>query len=214
MSNSSITIPIDSLEHLLLNHVSWHRYGELLEEFEQWPGMRLTFNRGQLEVIAPTARGEFVSRCLSRLVSLLCLERRIPICGLGSTTFRDERVSCGVEPAECIYIEHSDAARSIRGPFDPTRHPPPDIAVSVQAAHRVIALEPIYAALGVPEVWHVGPVSLECLRLERGQYRRTDRSLALPFLAPSSLWDWIERLTHESDVVVLHDFVNWAYTLD
>lgn len=214
MSDGALLIPIDTVEHVLLDHISWSRYEALLDEFESRPGFKLTFDSGRLEIMSPLPEHEAIGWSLARLVDLLSLERGIPIFGLGSTTFRDEDKTKGLEPDKCYYVANAAAMRGVRGPFDPKVHPAPDLAIEIDITRRSIARQPIYASLGVPELWRVTFNGIECLHLsDRGRYRAAERSLSFPFLAPSSLWDWVGRLESEVDVPVLREFRTWVQTL-
>ena len=58
MSDGTLMIPVDSVEHVVLDHVSWSRYEAFLAEFETRPGFKLTFDRGRLEIMSPSQRSE------------------------------------------------------------------------------------------------------------------------------------------------------------
>ncbi|QOV89168.1 Uma2 family endonuclease [Humisphaera borealis] len=214
MSDSTLLIPVDSVEHVLLDRVSWSKYEELLAEFESRPSVKLTFDRGRLEIMSPLAEHESFAELLGRLIELMSLERRVPIVPLGSTTFHDEVKTGGLEPDKSYYIANAPAIRGIRGPFDPKIHPAPDLAIEVDITSRSVAREPIYSALGVPELWRVTFDGIECLHLaDDGKYRPAERSLSFPFLMPSTLWGWVRRLEDEVDLVVLVEFREWVQRL-
>lgn len=202
---------MDSVEHLLLDNVPWSTYQAYLAEFESRPGCKLTFDRGRLEIMSPLPRHESYGSDAGRLVEFMSFERGIAIVALGSTTFRDFAETKGLEPDECYYIANAAAIRGIEGPFDPTIHPPPDLAIEVDITRRSIPRQPIYASLGVPELWRVTHPAIECLQLsEQGTYHMTERSASFPFLAPAQLWTWMQRLQFEEDLVVLREFRDWV----
>ena len=163
--------------------------------------------------MSPLPEHESFGWSLGRLVEFMSFERRIPIVGLGSTTFRDEAKQHGLEPDKCYYIANAAAIRGIRGPFDPKIHPAPDLAIEIDITSRSIARQPIYASLGVPEIWRVTFEGIECLSLSDGQYRSVERSLSYPFLKSSSLWEWVQRLDVEVDLIVLQEFKDWVRAL-
>ena len=53
---------------VLLEGISWRTYESLLEDYESKPGMRLTYDRGLLEIMPPLPEHEFYSKTLSDLV--------------------------------------------------------------------------------------------------------------------------------------------------
>ena len=52
---------------------------------------------------------------------------------------------------------------------------------------------PLYARLGVPEVWLYDGHNTRILRLSGGQYESCDRSGALPALTAAALADFVEQ---------------------
>jgi len=214
MVREALNIPVDIVEHMVFNHVTWSRYTEFLQEFEHRPGFKLTFDQGRLEIMSPLPEHEAFAELLGRLVELMSLEKRIPIVPLGSATFRNEAKDKGLEPDKCYYVAHAAAIRGIRGPFNPAVHPAPDLAIEVDITRRSIARQPIYASLGIPELWRVTSSGVKCLHLsDGGQYRPAERSLSYPFLAPAALWPWVQRLEAEVDVFVLEEFKAWVSAL-
>jgi Uma2 family endonuclease len=98
--------------------------------------------------------------------------------------------------------------------FDAAIDPPPDLLVEVDGTRRVIPRLPIYAALGVPEVWRWSKGKLHILGLEHGQYTPLTRSRALPMIEPDALQIWVDRLaTAENVSLVFRDFRAWCRTL-
>lgn len=52
---------------------------------------------------------------------------------------------------------------------------------------------PIFARVGVPEVWRYDASSLRISKLQGGDYVSTDRSLALPILTSRVLEDFLAK---------------------
>ena len=64
-----------------------------------------------------------------------------------------------------------------------TIDPPPDLAIEVDITHSSIDRLPIFAAIGIPEVWRLAAGSLQFLHLQPdGSYQPRDPSLAFPTL--------------------------------
>jgi Uma2 family endonuclease len=101
-------------------------------------------------------------------------------------TFRRRDLEKGAEPDKCFYFgenaERVCGKREIILPDDP----PPDLVVEVDLTASSIERLPIFAALGVPEVWRLTDAGLEFLHLQPdATYRAGDRSLAFPTLLVS-----------------------------
>ena len=60
-------IPIQS-SGILLTNISWKTYESLLNELTQQGGIRLTYDRGNLEIMTPSAPHEGNKQILGRFV--------------------------------------------------------------------------------------------------------------------------------------------------
>ena len=67
----------------LLKNISWQTYEALLKDLESQRGIRLTYDRGLLEIMTPLAPHERNSRLIGRLIEALTEELNIEICSLG-----------------------------------------------------------------------------------------------------------------------------------
>lgn len=134
-----------------------------------------------------TSLHEFIKKTLGRLVETLSLERGIPATGLGSLTCRREDLDRGLEPDECYYVATPPPPAEAQ-PIDLTVHPPPDLAIEVDITVSSVPRQPIYAALGVPEVWRFDGQTVSFLHRQLdGRYARAEESLAFPGLTAEQL---------------------------
>ena len=85
---STVSTPPE--QSVVLHDVSWQTYAHLLEDLADNSTPRLTYDRGTLEIMSPTAQREELNRTLALLVEILALELGLDIRSLGSTTFRQE----------------------------------------------------------------------------------------------------------------------------
>lgn len=202
-------IPLEPQQRILLDGVSWDLYEHLLREVGD-QSIRMTYADGRLEIMSPLPKHEKWSRRIGALVQFACAELNIRMVPLGSTTFRDAAQQKGLEPDECFYIEHADAALQMDEEFHSEVHPPPDLAVEVDVTRRSLVREPIYAALGVPELWRFDGRRLHVLRLsEDGRYVDHQASAAFPMLPLPDLQSFIDRFSHEDDTTVIRAFQQW-----
>jgi Uma2 family endonuclease len=206
-------IPLDLQQHIVLDDVSWDLYEHLLEEVGNRP-IRLTYDDGRLEIMSPLPKHDRWSRRIGSMVHLACVELNIPMVPLGSTTFRDAAKKVGLEPDECFYLKNADAAMKMEEAFDPAVDPPPDLAIEVDITRRSIAREPIYASLGVPELWRFDGTHLTVLALRPGgRYEPQPDSVSFPFLPIPELGAFLTRLRTENDTAVMRAFQQWVRTL-
>jgi Uma2 family endonuclease len=207
-------IPLTDQQHIVLDDVSWELYEHLLREVGD-RAIRLTYSEGSLEIMSPLPRHEKWSRRIGSLIQFLCVERNIRMVPLGSTTFRDAAKKKGLEPDECFYIKHAHAAAKMEEEFEPGVDPPPDLVVEIDITRRSVARQPIYAALGVPELWRFDGKRLEILLLETGRYELHDSSPTFPFLPVMELQRFLDRMRgpEADDTAVLREFQQWVRTL-
>src|SRR5687767_6550350 len=134
-------VPFASAQHLVLDGVSWDFYERVLAEVGNG-AVRVAFDEGRIEIMSPLPEHGLLKNPAGRLVELMCLERRITCVGLGNTTFRNKPMQKGLEPDECYYFANAAAARRITGPFDPAKHPAPDLAIEIEVTAKSIPRQP------------------------------------------------------------------------
>ena len=191
-----------------MDNVSWLLYEKMLSEVENG-GTRLTYFRGRLEIMTLSPEHEAANTLIGRLIEAYCLARDIELQGYGSTTFRSEALDCGLEPDKCYYVAH---ARYVieRGTLDPGTDPPPDLAIEVDVSRSSVPKQPIYAALGIPEVWLYDGHRLMYLRLENGAYVPTDKSMAFPELSLDRINQFLEIGARGSQTAAVRALTTWA----
>jgi len=146
----SVGIPIGE-PGVVMHNTSWRHYVEL-RDADEYRNTRMTFDRGELELMSPTRLHERLNFLIGHCIIAWLEERQIPFQGCGSTTFRREDLQCGLEPDNCYYIANESTVRE-RDEVDLSIEPPPDLVVEVDVTSSSIDRIPIYQALGVPEVW-------------------------------------------------------------
>jgi Uma2 family endonuclease len=199
---------LESSEHIVLYDVSWEAYERILEAMGE-RRFRHSYDHGVFEIISPSKHHERAKWFLGRLIECLALEWDIEIDGIGSTTLKKELHLKGLEPDECFYIEH--AAQSQEHPdYDPDRDPPPDLAVEVDVTHSSVGRMPIYASIGVPEVWRYAAEKLTFYRLSPdGEYAAVDQSDALNRLPAQVVEDALHQLGTKGANEIIREFAQW-----
>jgi Uma2 family endonuclease len=71
--------------------------------------------------------------------------------------------------------------------------PPPDVVIEVDITSSSTGRLPIYAELGVPEVWRCNGHSLKFNELADGAYREITESIALPGIKPASIMQIVDQ---------------------
>ena len=172
--------------------VSWDDYGAMLRIAGDGP-LRTTYDRGEMEVIMPSYRHEALTRLFQTLLTDLLRTLRIPYKSGGSTTFRRLGLARGLEPDLCYYLRDLDRLRIPPEP-DLETIAIPDLAIEVEVSRPALDKLPIYAALGVPEVWRFDGQAVAVHRLRPDvTYEEARASAALPQVPIPSLAVWLRR---------------------
>jgi Uma2 family endonuclease len=188
---------------LLLKNVNWLTYTRLLRTFADRPSLRLTYDRGILEIMTPLFEHESFGQLLGRFIVVLTEELGLPIAGGGCTTFRRRRLRRGLEPDNCFWIAHEAQVRG-RLRIDLRVDPPPDLCLEIDITRSSLNRMSIYSALRVPEVWRYDGATLTFEVLQpNGSYALSASSHAFPIVTPSDLLRFLAlRGTADENAIV------------
>lgn len=192
--------------------VSWAEYEDLLEQVGEAPGLRITYDNGSLHAMTISAEHEKYTFFINSLIAGIRLRLRINILAFGSATMRKHRLAKGHEPDACFYVQTA-ALIGNRIQLDFETDPPPDIVVEIDVHHDSRSRFPVYAALGVPEIWRYdgNVMTISHLIGEGGGQQFVDRekSAALPMLTAQILTEMIELMRNKGELQALLVFDEW-----
>lgn len=168
-----------TFQQYTITGVSWHAYETLLSDLDDdFPGWRVHYLDGTLEITMPGRQHEVFKDNIGRLLGVYFEETRTRFYGLGSTTFKIEAKRRGAEPAVSFCID--------------TDKDFPDIAIEVvQTSGGVNKLE-IYQSLSIVEVWFWQDAHFAIYHLRDDIYERCDRSQFLPDLDLNLLASYVQ----------------------
>lgn len=158
--------------------------------------------------MSPSSKHEQVAKLIERLVDLLSIRQRVKVLFYGSATLKKQSEQKGAEPDACFYVQTADAVGT-KEQIDFNTDPPPDVVVEIDLHHESISKFPIYAALGVPELWRYDGDSLTIYHLRDGEYALSDASLALPILTSGVLTEFLARSPKEDQYDIVLAFEEW-----
>ena len=202
------TVQMVGEQRFVFDHVNWEAYEALLKTWQDLP-VRMTYDRGELEIMSPLLSHEQYGKLLARMVEVFTLEHKIACHSGGSTTFRQTAKQRGLEPDECYWIQNEPRMRS-RKDFDPDKDPPPDLAIEVDITSSSLDRMSIYADLGVPEVWRFDGETLTFSLLQGGRYEPGERSQALPALTSAVLTRFLQLSDQMGETEVVLAFLDWV----
>lgn len=171
-----ITVPPG--QRILLSNLSWQEFEAILEDLGEHRASRVAYDNGTLEIMTPLPEHETGKEIISDLVKALLEELDIEFCTLGSTTFKNQLMSQGIEPDNCFYIQNEAAVRG-KNRLDLTV-PLPDLALEIDVTSRTHPS--IYEALQVPELWQFENGKLQINVLQEGKYIKCEYSPNFPNL--------------------------------
>jgi Uma2 family endonuclease len=194
---------------VVLHNIGWNTYEHLLADNENNSAPRCAYDRGELEIMSPSPEHEKFNRRIAQLVLAVAEELNIEAEDLGSTTFRREDLERGFEPDSCFYIQNEEQVRG-KDRIDLAVDPPPDLVIEIDITSPSFSKLPIYAQIGVPEVWRYDGKRLAILVLEGSDYAETSGSTALPPVTSNALTDFVEKSKTTRRTVWLKKVRDWA----
>ncbi len=194
-------------EWVHLSGISWQTYETLLWELRD-RRLRLTYNRGNLEIMVPSPEHELGKEVLGRFVETLAEELQVQIYPLGSTTFKRSELS-GAEPDKCFYIRNIDAVRGKRR-LDLTTDPAPDLVIEIDITSSSTSRLQVYADLGVAEVWVYNGESLIIQQLQNGIYITSQTSLFFPNLPIPNIVSFLQQIETVDYLELVKQFRQWV----
>ncbi len=188
--------------------VSWREYEQLLASLGEGYAVRIFYDRGQLEIMAPSEPHEMAKSYVHDLVVAIRDELDIDVESRGSWTLKSERIAQGAEADDCFYVQN--AARIIgKGELNLAHDPPPDLAVEVERTNASLGKLAIYAALGVPELWRVTIGGARMFWLVDAGYEESEVSRAFPFLTAQALSRFLAQAQREGGRKATRAFRVW-----
>lgn len=190
-------IPIQRIQvppgqRVLLRDVSWEEFEAILHELGDRRSDRVAYCDGLLEIMTPLPEHEYFKETIGDAIKDMAETLDLNYESYGSTTWRKQAKQAGLESDNCFYFQNE---AQIRGKlqFDLDRDPPPDLALEIDVTSQSLERFPIYARLGVPELWCYDRGSLRIYHLQDGQYVEVERSSIFPQLEIAALPRLIEQ---------------------
>ncbi len=179
-------------EKITLYGVTWKQYDTLVSLFmDQFPGLKMTFLEGTLEIMGTSAEHERLKTIIARLLEMYAVEKRINFNGYGNTTFRKEAAKRGLEPDECYCLGELKEV--------------PDIAIEIALTSGRINKLSVYQGLGVTEVWFWQNNQFLVYRLKDDRYQQIESSEFLPDLDFALLSQFIDYENQTEAVIAYRD---------
>lgn len=203
------TIVSSPEQRILLHNVSWELYENLLDSHRDCSVPRFTYDKGELEIVSPSPEHEALKDAATQLVYAVADGRDLDLQCLGSTTFRREDLARGFEPDACFYIRSVTLIRG-KTELDLYVDPPPDLVIEIDITSPSINKFPIFAQLGVPEVWRYDGKRWMILTRAGEGYVEQAGSVALPGVTAAVINRFIEESRTLARPAWLRGVREWA----
>ena len=202
---------LEAVEHLpdgamlRLEGVSWDQYEQLLDELVEWPGMRVSYDHGRVEIMSPTFEHENYIGLISSMGRILSEEMGTVVEAAGATTYKQEQLLLGSEGDQSFYVRNASAIIGKRR-IDLDVDPPPDVVVEVDITTESLSKFPIYAAFGVPELWRYDGKRAAIYHLKGQDYVEAASSLSFPCLTSQAMTEFLEQNKTQGQTAALAAF--------
>jgi len=206
--NAMLATPAAAEDRVLLHNISWETYERLLAEHVNSTGTRFFYDEGNLEIMVVYVGHEAPNRTLAAIAEITAEETGRDFCRTGSTTCKRDDLEKGFEPDSSFYFRH--AAR-IRGKdvTDLAVDPPPELIIEVDITSSSLNHFPLYAAVGISEIWRYARQRVSFHKLEGGAYSPVEESIVLPPMTAAQATIFVERDRHETAIDWLRAVRQW-----
>ena len=192
-----------------MHGVSWETYERLLSDFQDSHAAHFTYDRGVLEIMVLSFQHETINRTLAHLVSLVAEELQIDTVHAGSTTFKRQDLAKGFEPDSCFYIQN-EGRISGKAEIDLDTDPPPDLIIEIDISSSSLNKFPVYAHIGVPEVWRYDGTRVVFFVLAGENYEAAEESRALPVLTSAMATELLDASAEVKSTAWVHRVRQWV----
>ncbi|MEM6561815.1 MAG: Uma2 family endonuclease, partial [Planctomycetota bacterium] len=187
----------------VFRHATWDFYWSLRNEVAD--RTQITFDGTCVEVMPSRTRLDLQMQkaTVARLLETWALLTGAELSGMGSPTLASADLNRGCEPDEAYTLgQDAPHARHLTM-WDGQTHRMPDLVIEIDVTRRSVSKDPVYAALGVVEVWRWRDGDLMVYHLTDGRYELRDDSDLLSDLSMHDLADHVRlgRRLSQPDVV-------------
>jgi Uma2 family endonuclease len=212
--------PIATEQRVVLQDVNWEQYEQLLKELGAKRQTRLTYCRGKLEMMTPIDAHERCSKLIESLLLVLSEEKQIPLTTIAPVLLKHPEYGYATETDTGYYLQ-ANAPQQRKPAILLPAEPPPDVLLEVSLTKSTIEKLPLYATLGIPEVWRylttagddVLKGKLHIYHLRDSGYVEQSHSLHFPFLPADRIQQFLEQSDSMSLAAALRVLRSWVQEL-
>lgn len=206
-----VTTPALAEQRVVLRNISWQTFTAMLNEMDEARSTRLAYLDGMLEIMTPLGEHENSNRFIDDLIRVLADELNLNLKKFGSLTLKRENMKRGAEPDSCYYIQNEPRVRNKRN-INLDIDPPPDLVLEIDITSSSIDKSPIYASIGVLEIWRYNGRLLQVFVLSQPDsvYTPTQHSSTFPILNLNLVPQLIAQSLIDGETKTLRSFRAWV----
>lgn len=210
MTSALVQTPAE--HRIILHHVSWQTFKNLLADVGEDRRTRFAYCRGTLEIMSPLYRHENINRFIDDLLRIMTDELDIGMSKGGSTTLTRDDVEAGAEPDSCYYIQSEPLVRGQEVINLNAGDPPPDLAIEIDISTNFLDKRTLYAGLGIQEFWRFTGETLQfwVLQSSGATYDAADCSPTFPWFLPGKLAELLDERLTLGETQTLRQFRAWV----
>jgi Uma2 family endonuclease len=174
----TLQVKTDVVERVILHDISWETYERILAEHNEVSNPRFAYCDGELEIMTLGYQHETLKTKLSELITEIARVLEIDYETSGSTTFRKEKKRKGFEGDASFYFKDADVVRA-KKEIDLNIDPPPELVVEIDVTHGSLSKFPIFAGIGIEEIWRFDGDGIIFYRLQNEEYEEVAESVCL-----------------------------------
>ena len=196
-------------DRVVMYNISWQQFENLLVDFGESRAARFAYDNGTLEIMTPLPEHEYYKETIGDTVKDIAEVLDQDYESLGSTTWKREIKKAGVEPDNCFYFQNEPKIRG-KLQFNLDQDPPPDLALEIDVTSKSLSRFPIYARLGVPEIWCYDSGELKIYQLDGQEYIEVKTSSIFPTLPIQEIPGLIEKYRYSGRLSLRKAVRAWA----
>ncbi|QFS51963.1 Uma2 family endonuclease [Nostoc sphaeroides] len=179
-------------DRVVLYNISWQKFENLLVDLGESCSARVAYDDGTLEIMTPLPEHEYYKEIIGDIIKDTADVLELDYECYGSTTWKRELKKAGIESDNCFYFQNEALIRG-KLKFDLNQDPPPDLALEIDVTSKSLDRFPIYARLGVPEIWSYDSGKIKIYQLQGEEYLERETSLVFPNLNIQEIPSLIKR---------------------
>jgi len=203
-------LTVRKADRVILPNLSWEQFENLLTVLGDKRAARIAYDQGTLEIMTPLLEHEYYKQVISTAIEDIAetLEQNYEC--YGSTTWKRKIKEAGVEPDNCFYFQNEPKVRG-QLQLDLNSDPPPDLVLEIDLTNKSLDRFPIYARLGVPEIWTYDEGKLTIYQLQNNEtYQAVTASSIFPSLPIQDLPNLLEEYRNQGRLAMRQAVRQWA----